>query len=88
MELAAILIILGFFILGVKIFGIVFKASLIVLSLPFIVIASLVLTVLFFVLFPVAVVAGALSFLLIPLSILGPALPVILLALIIFAITR
>ena len=88
MELAVILIILGLFILGIKIFGIVLKAGVFILSIPFIIVAGVLLTVLFFVLFPVALVAGALSFLLIPLSIFGPALPIILLALIIFALTR
>ena len=88
MELAAFLIVLGVFLICLKLFGVVFKAGIFLLSIPFMILGGIVLTVIFFAIFPVALVAGLLSVILIPLTILGPALPLILLGLIIFAITR
>lgn len=79
MELFVILI-LGFILWGFfKIFGLIFQAGLAILSIPFLIIGTLVgvLAIVLFVI-PVSLFAGLAGLLVAPFALLGPLLPVLL----------
>jgi hypothetical protein len=79
MELAVLLLLLGVFIIFFKLLALIFKGAFYVLSIPFIIIGSVLAVVLVILFIPLAVVAGVLTVVFAPLFVLGPLLPLVLL---------
>ncbi|NIR48131.1 hypothetical protein GWO43_06755 [candidate division KSB1 bacterium] len=78
MDLAILLLLFAGFLIFFKIIGVVFKAGIFVLSIPFQIFGALLGVLLVILLVPFAVVAGVLTAVLAPLFILGPFLPFLL----------
>jgi len=88
MEILSFLLLCGIFFIGFKLLIILLKGTAFVISLPFIILAS-VLTPLFLILiFPVVLLSGVASLFLIPLGILGHFLPLILIGVGIYLLAR
>ncbi|MFQ5706100.1 MAG: hypothetical protein ACE5HO_01540 [bacterium] len=88
MEIAAVLLVLAFFLIFFKLFALLFKASLFVLSIPLQIIGALFAAGLVLLLLPVAVIAGAFAALFAPFFVLGPFLPLLLVLLGIFLVVK
>ncbi len=78
MEIGVVLLLLGLFLIGFKILGLIFKASFFILSIPFQILGSILGVIFLILLFPFAAVAGVLTIVVAPLFILGPFLPALL----------
>lgn len=78
MELGVILLLLGLFLIGFKLLGLIFKASFFILSIPFQILGAILGVMLLVFLLPFATVAAVLTAILAPLFILGPLLPLLL----------
>jgi hypothetical protein len=87
-ELAAFLILVGLCLLAFKLFALVFKAGVFVLTIPFQILGALFVAFLILLLFPFALVTGILAAVFAPLLILGPFLPLLLVALGIYLIVK
>jgi hypothetical protein len=88
MELAAFLILLGLVLIGFKLFALILKAGVFVLSIPFQILGALFAVFLILLLFPFAIVAGVLATIFAPLLVLGPFLPFLLVLFGIYLIVR
>ncbi len=78
MEIGVILLLLGLFLIGFKVLGLIFKASFFILSIPFQILGAIFGVILLTLLLPFAAVAGVLTVVVAPLFILGPLLPALL----------
>ena len=88
MEVAILLILLGVFLIGFKLLGLVFKAGIFVLTIPFQILGALLGVFLVLLLVPFAVVAGIVAVVFAPLLVLGPFLPLLLVALGLYLIVK
>ena len=79
-----IVIILGAF----KLLGIIFKAGIFLISIPFQIIGAVLLAIFVAVMIPAGIVAGIIALILAPLLIFGPLLPIILLVIVIYFIVK
>lgn len=78
MELAILLLMFAGFLIFFKLLGLIFKAGIFVLSVPFQIIGAIFAVFFVLLLLPFAVVAGVLTVALAPLFVLGPFLPLLL----------
>ncbi len=88
MEIGIILLLLGLFLVGFKILGLLFKATFFILTIPLQIIGAIIGVVLVVALAPFAAVAGFLGIIFAPLLILGPLLPLLLVGLGLYLIIR
>jgi uncharacterized membrane protein len=88
MDFLAFLLIFGILLLCFKGLGLIIKTGLFILSLPLILIFSLIFSVLFIALLPVALVSGLIALVLIPLGVLAPLLPILLIVAGIYLLLR
>lgn len=75
MELAVVLLLLGFALLFFKAMALIFKAGFFVLTIPLQIVGALLVLLLVILLLPFALIAGVLTAVFAPLFILGPLLP-------------
>lgn len=78
MDLLAFLLIFGILLLCFKGLGLIIKTGLFILSLPLIILFSLIFSALFIALLPVALLSGLVALVLTPLGLLAPLLPILL----------
>jgi hypothetical protein len=72
--LFVVFVIVAFF----KVAGLIFKTGIFLLSLPLMILVGIILAVVFFAIFPVALIGGLLTVIFAPLVILTPLLPLVL----------
>lgn len=78
MEFITFLFILALVLLCFKALGLILKTGFFLLSLPILIIASIVVAVVIFALIPVALVTGLIAVILAPIGLLAPVLPLLL----------
>lgn len=88
MEILAYLLIFGIVLICFKGLGLIIKTGFFLLSLPLIIIFSLILSGIILVIFPVAFLSGLIALILMPLGIFAPLLPVLLIAAGIYLLVR
>jgi len=88
MDLAVILLLLAFFLLGFKLLGLLFKATFFVLSIPFQIFGAILGVVIALLVLPFAAVAGFMTLLFAPFFILGSFLPFLLVGFGLYLIAR
>lgn len=80
MDILAFIFLVALFLVGFKILGLVFKAGIFLLSIPLLIVFSVVGAVLMLAVVP-AVLTGLVTVLFLPLGLLGPLLPFLLVGL-------
>lgn len=88
MDFLVFLLIFGVILLCFKGLGLVIKTGLFLLSLPFVLIFSLIFSVLCIALIPAALISGLIALVLAPLGLLAPFLPILLIAAGIYLLIR
>ena len=88
MEFIAFLFILAVVLLGFKVLGLVLKTGFFLLSLPILIVVSIVVAVVIFALIPVALVTGLLAVILAPIGLLAPVIPLLLIGLGIYLLVK
>lgn len=88
MELAVILLMFAAFLIFFKLLGVMFKASMFILTIPFQIIGAVFGVALILLLVPFAVLAGVITVLFAPLFVLGPFLPILLVIFGLYLIVR
>ena len=88
MDILAFLFIFGIILLCFKGLGLIIKAGFFFLSLPFVILFSLIVSGILIALLPVALVSGLIALVLAPLGLLGPLLPILLIAAGIYLLVR
>jgi hypothetical protein len=82
MEIIAVLLIVCFIYLFLKLFAFIFNAGIFLITLPFVIIATLLsVIVVMFVMIPLGIVAALAGLVLAPFAILGPIFPIALILL-------
>jgi len=88
MEFLAFLLILGIVLITIKILGLIFRASIFLLSIPLQIFAGVIIAVVLFTVIPATLITGFFAFVLIPLGILAPLLPLFLIGYGIYLLAR
>jgi len=88
MDILAFLLIFGIVLICFKGLGHIIKAGFFLLSLPFVILFSLVFSGIIIALLPVALLSGLIGIILVPLGLLAPLLPILLIAAGIYLLVR
>jgi len=88
MELAVVVLLFAFFLIGFKLLGLLLKATFFVLSIPFQIFGAIFGVVIALIILPFAAVAGFMTLLFAPFFILGSFLPFLLVGFGLYLITR
>jgi hypothetical protein len=88
MEFLTFLIILGLVLIGIKVLGLLFKAGIALISIPFQILGAVVVAAVLFAVLPVTLITGLLAAVLVPLGILVPLLPFLIIGFGIYMLAR
>lgn len=88
MEIIAFLLTLGLIMIAFKLLGLIFRAGFFLISIPFQILAAVIVAVVLFAILPIALITGVFAVILIPLGLFAPLLPIILIGFGLYLLAR